>query len=61
MRQLLLCLFCLTSLFANATETIVMVGPNSATGAVYKIVEEANKAQKKYNFIVEFNPGREQL
>lgn len=65
MKQFLLGLFLSTSLLANATETILIASPYSAshsgTGAMYKIIEEANKAQQKYNFIIEFKPGGEQL
>jgi tripartite-type tricarboxylate transporter receptor subunit TctC len=48
-----------------AVETITIVSPYSAshsgTPATFRIVEEANRSQNKYNFIVDFKPGGEQI
>lgn len=48
-----------------AVETITIVSPYSAshsgTPAMFRIVEEANRSQNKYNFIMDFKPGGEQI
>lgn len=53
------------SMSALATENIVIVSPYSpshgGTPATFKVLEEANRAQNKYNFILEFKPGGEQI
>lgn len=48
-----------------ATETIVIVSPYSASHsgspAMFRIIEQANRMQSQYNFILEFKPGGEQI
>lgn len=48
-----------------ASETISIQSPYSAnhsgTPAMYKIIDMANKSQSRYNFILEFKPGGEQI
>lgn len=50
---------------AHATENIVIASPyspsHSGTPAMFRIIDEANKLQSKYNFILEFKPGGEQI
>jgi tripartite-type tricarboxylate transporter receptor subunit TctC len=50
---------------AHATENIVIASPyspsHSGTPAMFRIIDEANKSQSKYNFILEFKPGGEQI
>ncbi len=49
----------------NATETIKIFSPyspgHSGTPALYKVIEEANKSQNIYKFVVEFKPGGNQI
>lgn len=65
MKIIFLAILVCVSTASLAAETITIVSPYSAshsgTPATYRIVEEANRAQNKYNFIVEFKPGGEQL
>jgi hypothetical protein len=57
-----LMMFC-TSAFAS--ETIKILSPysptHSGTPAMYKIIDEANTAQKIYTFVLEFRPGGNQM
>jgi len=57
-----LMMFC-TSAFAS--ETIKILSPysptHSGTPAMYKIIDEANKSQKIYTFVLEFRPGGNQM
>jgi hypothetical protein len=50
---------------AFASETIKILSPysptHSGTPAMYKIIDEANKAQKIYTFLLEFRPGGNQM
>jgi hypothetical protein len=50
---------------AFAGETIKILSPysptHSGTPAMYKIIDEANKAQKIYTFVLEFRPGGNQM
>lgn len=50
---------------ANATETITIFSPyspsHSGTPATKKILEQANSSQDKYNFVLEFKPGGQQI
>jgi quinol monooxygenase YgiN len=50
---------------AFASETIKILSPysptHSGTPAMYKIIDEANKAQKIYTFVLEFRPGGNQM
>jgi hypothetical protein len=50
---------------AFASETIKILSPysptHSGTPAMYKILDEANKAQTIYKFILEFRPGGNQI
>jgi tripartite-type tricarboxylate transporter receptor subunit TctC len=65
MKQLLAGLIVALSSYASATETIKIYSPyspgHSATPALFKVVDEANVAQKIYNFVVEFKPGGNQI
>lgn len=65
MKQLLASLIVALSSYASATETIKIYSPyspgHSATPALFKVVDEANAAQKIYNFVVEFKPGGNQI
>lgn len=53
------------SMSVLAAENIVLVSPYSpshgGTPATFRVLEEANRSQTKYNFILEFKPGGEQL
>jgi tripartite-type tricarboxylate transporter receptor subunit TctC len=57
---LILCAYLLIGT-ASAQETIVIKSPYNAThaghAAFYKIIAEANSAQKKYNFVLQLKPG----
>lgn len=48
-----------------ATETITIVSPYSASHsgspAMFRIIEQANRMQSQYNFVLEFRPGGEQI
>lgn len=48
-----------------ATETITIVSPYSASHsgspAMFRIIEQANRMQSQYNFVLEFKPGGEQI
>jgi hypothetical protein len=50
---------------AFASETIKILSPysptHSGTPAMYKIIDEANKTQKIYTFVLEFRPGGNQM
>lgn len=50
---------------AWASETIKIYSPyspsHSATPAMFKILDEANKSQSVYNFVLEFKPGGNQI
>jgi len=51
--------------FNVSAETIKILSPYSAshsgTPAMYKIIDEANKAQKIYTFVLDFRPGGNQM
>jgi tripartite-type tricarboxylate transporter receptor subunit TctC len=53
------------SVVASAAENIYIQSPYPAAyvgnGAMYRIMHEANRVQKKYNFLLEFKPGGEQI
>jgi tripartite-type tricarboxylate transporter receptor subunit TctC len=65
LKNLLLALLIWGSTTASAIETITIASPyspsHSGTPAMFRIVEEANQSQKKYNFILDFKPGGEQI
>jgi hypothetical protein len=65
MKHLLAGLIIALSSYASATETIKIYSPyspgHSATPALFRVVDEANSAQKIYNFVVEFKPGGNQI
>jgi tripartite-type tricarboxylate transporter receptor subunit TctC len=65
MKHLLLAFLILLSTSIFAAETIVIASPYSAshsgTPAMQKIVATANQMQRRYNFILEFKPGGEQI
>ena len=65
MKHLLVGLIVALSSYASATETIKIYSPyspgHSATPALFRVVDEANAAQKIYNFVVEFKPGGNQI
>jgi tripartite-type tricarboxylate transporter receptor subunit TctC len=65
MKKLLFVLLTCVATTSMAAETISIASPYSAshsgTPAMFKIINEANLAQTKYNFILEFKPGGEQL
>jgi tripartite-type tricarboxylate transporter receptor subunit TctC len=48
-----------------AAETITLVSPYSASHsgspAMFRIIEQANRMQSQYNFVLEFKPGGEQI
>jgi hypothetical protein len=48
-----------------ATENIIIVSPYSASHsgspAMFRIIEQANRNQSQYNFVLEFRPGGEQI
>ena len=50
---------------ANASEIIKIYSPyspgHSATPALHRVIEEANKSQNIYRFVVEFKPGGNQM
>lgn len=53
------------SVATSAAENIYIQSPYPAAyagnGAMYRIMHQANVAQKKYNFLLEFKPGGEQI
>jgi tripartite-type tricarboxylate transporter receptor subunit TctC len=61
MKKLCALLLLFSSLNIFAKETIVVLNPqgpsHSGTPLVLAVVEEANKQQKKYQFVIEFKPG----
>lgn len=61
MKSIILAMSLFVSLLASATETITLKSPYAANhvghAAIYKIFEQANKAQNKYTFILELKPG----
>jgi len=65
MKHLLLTILVALSITSAAAETITIASPYSAshsgTPAMQKIINTANQSQKKYNFILEFKPGGEQI
>jgi len=65
MKQFILAVFLTLTSTAWASETISILSPYSAnhsgTPAMYKIINAANKSQSRYNFILEFKPGGEQI
>ena len=65
MKQFILAVFLTLTSTAWASETISILSPYSAnhsgTPAMYKIINVANKLQSRYNFILEFKPGGEQI
>lgn len=65
MKLLLASVLSLLAFSSNAAELIKIYSPyspgHSATPALYKITEEANKSQNIYKFIVEFKPGGNQI
>ena len=65
MKYLFFCFLNILILQAHATENIVIASPyspsHSGTPAMFRILDEANKSQSKYNFMLEFKPGGEQI
>lgn len=65
MFKLLTALLAVVSISAYSAETISIQSPyaanHSGTAAMFKILEEANRQQSRYNFILEFKPGGEQI
>ncbi len=65
MKKILLSILTAFSMSVNATETIKIFSPyspgHSGTPALYKVIEEANKSQNIYKFVVEFKPGGNQI
>lgn len=65
MKYLFFYILATLSLQINAAENISIVSPyspsHSGTPAMFRIISEANKSQSKYNFILEFKPGGEQI
>ena len=65
MFKLLTALLTVVSISAHAAETIAIQSPYSANHpghtAMFKIIDEANLQQRRYNFILEQKPGGEQL
>ena len=65
MKLLLASILSLLAFSSNAAELIKIYSPyspgHSGTPALYKIVDEANKSQNIYKFIVEFKPGGNQI
>jgi len=61
----ILSLLLLISSVAFAGETVTIASPyspsHSGTTALRLVVDEANKQQDKYNFIIEFKPGGQQI
>ena len=65
MFKLLTALLAVVSISAHSAETISIQSPYSAShsgsAAMFKIIDEANRQQRRYNFILEFKPGGEQI
>lgn len=65
MKHILLAFLLTVSTSLWASENIVIASPyspsHSGTPAMQKIVATANKLQKRYNFILDFKPGGEQI
>lgn len=65
MKKILVAVLSAFSLSAFAVETITIASPytpsHSGTNALRAVVDEANKQQAKYNFIIDFKPGAQQL
>jgi tripartite-type tricarboxylate transporter receptor subunit TctC len=65
MFKLLTALLAVVSISAHSAETISIQSPYSAShsgsAAMFKILDEANRQQRRYNFILEFKPGGEQI
>jgi len=65
MFKLLTALLAVVSISAHSAETISILSPYSAnhsgSSAMFKIIDEANRQQRRYNFILEFKPGGEQI
>jgi tripartite-type tricarboxylate transporter receptor subunit TctC len=65
MKYLLATLLSCFAITATASEVIKIYSPygpgHSATPALFKVMEEANRAQNIYKFIVEFKPGGNQI
>ena len=61
MKKLLLIALAIVSLTVSAKETIVVLNPqgpsHSGTPQLMAVVDEANKLQNKYQFVIEFKPG----
>jgi hypothetical protein len=64
-KKILLLLSMLPFAVLANSETIKIYSPyspgHSATPALFRVVDEANVAQKIYNFVVEFKPGGNQI
>lgn len=65
MFKLLSAVLAMVSLSAHSAENITILSPYSAShsgsAAMFKILEQANRQQSRYNFILEFKPGGEQI
>jgi tripartite-type tricarboxylate transporter receptor subunit TctC len=65
MFKLLSALLAVAAISAHSAETISIQSPYSAShsgsAAMFKILEEANRQQRRYDFILEFKPGGEQI
>lgn len=65
MFKLLTALLAVVSISAHSAETISIQSPyaasHSGTAAMFKILDQANHDQSRYNFILEFKPGGEQI
>jgi hypothetical protein len=65
MRLFVMVVSLLLSTVVTAQETVRIYSPYSATHsgtpAMYRIIEEANKSQNIYKFILEFKPGGNQI
>jgi tripartite-type tricarboxylate transporter receptor subunit TctC len=65
MFKLLTALLAVVSISAHSAETISIQSPYSAShsgsATMFKILDEANRQQRRYNFILEFKPGGEQI
>jgi tripartite-type tricarboxylate transporter receptor subunit TctC len=65
MFKLLTALLAMVSISAYSAEIISIQSPyaanHSGTAAMFKILDEANRQQNRYNFILEFKPGGEQI
>jgi len=64
-KKILLILACCWPLVTQATETIRIQSPytatHSGTSAVLRIIDTANSMQKDFNFMLEFRPGGNQV